>query len=467
MIVMKFGGTSLQDAVCIRRAVDIVMQQRSRQPVVVVSAIGTTTQALLELGRTALADGPDAAAPLLEGLLDHHRTILGDLDAPPDATAQAERGIGELGRNIARLLEGVSLLQQLTPRTEDAIMSHGERFSTLLFAAAAGATGLDVVPVEATTVMITDARFRMAQPDRDELRARARATIQPLIEGHRIPVIEGFIGATREGAPTTMGFEASDYTASLLGAALDAAEIQIWTDVGGILTTGRAEIANVLSISELSFEEAAELSFFGAKVLHPKTIDPAVERNIPVRILHSRHPEGAGTTVFGAPAQTSVAVKSIAVNEDVTVVRVGSQRPVPVHRTMWLIGETLDRHEVSPHLLAASGHRVVLAVAADTKLDTVLEELGETLEVSREGDCVIVSLVGADAGNAPSVAARATRAIGDARLLLMSYGASNTSVSLVVSEKDVEEVVVKLHGEFFGDGIPDGAFARAGGEVSP
>jgi len=349
MIVMKFGGTSLQDAVCIRRAVDIVTQRRGQQPLVVVSAIGTTTQALLALGHTALADGTAAAAPLLEGVLDHHRTVLGDLAVAADTAAQTERGIGQLGHNIARLLEGVSLLQQLTPRTEDALMSHGERFSTLLFAAWAHHSGLDVVPVDAATVIITDARFRMAQPDRDELRARARATIQPLIEGHRIPVIEGFIGATREGTPTTMGFEASDYTASLLGAALDAAEIQIWTDVDGMLTTGSSDVEGVMSIRELSFEEAAELSFFGAKVLHPKTIDPAVERNIPVRILHSRHPQGAGTTIFGAPGQAGVAVKSIAVKEDVIVVRVRSLRPVPMHRTMWLIGETLDRHH-SPSL---------------------------------------------------------------------------------------------------------------------
>jgi aspartate kinase len=465
MIVMKFGGSSLQNAVCIRRAVDIVMQHQSRQPLVVVSAIGRTTQALVHLGRTALADGPNGAAPLLEELLHHHRALLGDLEVTPDMAAEAERGIARLGQNIAGLLEGVSLLQELTPRTQDAILGHGERFSTLLFAAAAGHAGLDAVRIDATKVIITDDRFRAARPDRDEIRARAQATVQPLIEGHRIPVIEGFIGATPEGAPTTMGFEASDYTASLLGAALDAEEIQIWTDVRGILTTGCAEIENVLSIRELSFEEAAELSFFGAKVLHPRTIDPAADRNIPVRILHSRHPEGAGTRIFGAPPQADGAVKSIALIEDAILVRSRSQRPVAVHRTIGFIGATLDRHEVSPHLIAVSGHRVVFAVAGESKLETVLGELAETLEVSREEGCVIVSLVGADAGNTLSVAARATETMGEIPVLLMSYGASDTSVSLVVSEKNVPEVVVKLHREFFGDGIPEGVFARADEEV--
>lgn len=467
MIVMKFGGSSLEDAICIRRAVDIVLQHREERPVVVVSAIGKTTQALVQLGHTALSNGLTAATPLLDDLLQHHRTVLGDLGVAADIAAEIDRGIGRLGKNIARLLEGVSLLQELTPRTEDAIIGNGERFSTLLFAAAAGNAGLDVVRVDATKVIITDARHRMARPDRNEILARAAATLQPLIEAHRIPVIEGFIGATNEGTPTTMGFEASDYTASLLGAALGASEIQIWTDVPGILTTGSPGIENVLSIRELSFDEAAELSFFGAKVLHPRTIDPAAEGNIPVRILHSRHPQDAGTTIFQAPAHVGSAVKSIALKEDVIVVYASSPRPVPAHRTMAFLGKTLDRHEVSPHLLTVSGHRVGFGVAAQAGLDVALVELSKTLQVSREENCVIVSLVGSDTGRAPDIAARAIETIRGIPILLMSYGASDTSLSLAVLGKDAHEVVVKLHREFFGAGIPDTQIAQADGEVRP
>ncbi len=361
----------------------------------------------------------------------------------------------------------MSSFSRETPRTEDAIISHGERFSTLLFSAAAGNAGLDVVRVDATKVIITDARYRMARPDRTEILARVPATLRPLIEANRIPVIEGFIGATHKGTPTTMGFEASDYTASLLGAALDASEIQIWTDVQGILTTGSPGIENVLSIAELSFDEAAELSFFGAKVLHPRTIDPAADRNIPVRILHSRHPEDAGTTIFGTPEDLGSTVKSIVLKEDVVVVHASSPRPVPAHRTMAFIGETLDRHEVSPHLLAISGHRVGFGVAAETEIGAVLGELSETLQVSQEEGCVIVTLVGSDTGKAPDVAARAIETIRGIPILLMPYGASDTSLSLAVSERYSQEVVVKLHREFFGAGKPDTQFAQADGEVQP
>ena len=467
MIVMKFGGSSLKDTHCIRRAVDIVAQHRDEQPVVVVSAIGRTTQALVRLGHTALTEGFPAAELLLDDLLQDHRTLLGDLHVDPQPAAEIESGIAQLGENIARLLEGVSLLRELTPRTEDAIIGQGERFSTLLFSAAASSAGLDVERVDATKVIITDDRFRAARPDRDEIVTRARTAFLPLLETRRIPVIEGFIGATPEGTPTTMGFEASDYTASLLGAALDASEIQIWTDVPGILTTGRSGVEGVLSVAELSFDEAAELSFFGAKVLHPRTIDPAADRNIPVRILHSRDPEGTGTKIFGAPLRTGGAVKSIAVEKGVLLVRADSPRPVPAHRTLGFLGKTLDRHEISPQLLSVSGHRMVFAVSGSRNLHTMLGELGGRLEVSRKEDCAIVSLVGADTGTAPAVLTRATEVMGDIPILMTAQGVSDTSLSLVVSEADVQEVVERLHGAFFGEGFPDGTSAREGEEAYP
>ena len=306
--------------------------------------------------------------------------------------------------------------------------------------------------------MITDSRFRMARPDRAELNARARATILPLVEQGRIPLIEGFIGATRNGVPTTLGFEASDYTASLLGAALDASEIQIWTDVGGMLTSGDSRVENVMSIRQLSFDEAAELSFFGAKVLHPSTIEPAVEKNIRIRILHSRHPDGCGTTIFAAPESAGVAVKSIAVKENIIVVNLRPHQPVPIHRTTWSVGEALDRHAVSAHLMASSGSRVVLALDVNQQLDHLLQELGETFEVSPTENCVIVSVVGEDIGRTPGVVTRAASVLEHIPLLMVSYGASDSSASFVVSKDDVDEVVMMLHRELFGESTPSDIF---------
>ena len=458
MIIMKFGGTSLEDADCIRRAVHIVAQHRDQRPVVVVSAIGTTTRTLLRVCEVALADGAETAGGQLEELAGHHRAILADLGIEQRAQGSASNAMARYVDDIGQLLQGISLLHQLTPRTEDAIIAHGERFSTLLFAAAARDADLDVAPVDAATVMITDSRFRMARPDRAELNTRARATILPLVEQRRIPLIEGFIGATRDGVPTTLGFEASDYTASLLGAALDASEIQIWTDVGGMLTSGDSRVENVMSIRQLSFDEAAELSFFGAKVLHPSTIEPAVEKNIRIRILHSRYPDGCGTTIFAAPESAGVAVKSIAVKENVMVVNLRPHQPAPIHRTTWSVGEALDRHEVSAHLMASSGNRIVLALDVSQQLDQLLQELGETFEVSPTENCVIVSVVGEDIGRTPGVVTRAASVLEHIPLLMASYGASDSSASFVVSKDDVDEVVMMLHRELFGESAPSDIF---------
>ena len=460
MIVMKFGGTSLQDAESIQRAVAIVAKHMDRTPLVVVSAIGATTKALLDLGDIALSDGVDAARRSLEGIAQRHRDILKELNGA-SSDLSADDTISTYVDDVTCLLQGISLLQELTPRTEDAIIAHGERLSSLLFVAAARDAGLDVVSIDAGSVVITDSRFRAARPDREELGRRARDTIAPVMAENRIPVVEGFIGATRDGITSTMGFEASDYTASLLGAALDADEIQIWTDVCGMLTTGNARVENVMRIRELSFDEAAEMSFFGAKVLHPNTIDPAVEKSIPVRVLHSLSPDGAGTTISGAVGNTRGVVKSITVRGEVVVVRLRPRHPTPIHRTFWSIGETLDRHEVSTHLLAASGGRVVLVVAASRELDHVLAELEETLELSPREDGVIVSLVGEDVRTMPGIVTRATSAVEPVPILMAPYGASDTSVSFVVPQENADEVVMKLHTTFFDGDIPEGVFVRA------
>ncbi len=464
MIVMKFGGTSLQDVESIRRAVDIVAKQQDRNPLVVVSAIGATTRDLLHLGDLALSDSVDAARVSLASVAQRHRDILGELNGrPPDPSAGDK--ISAYVDDITRLLQGISLLQEFTPRTQDAIIAHGERLSSLLFVTAARDAGLDAVSIDAGGVVITDARFRAARPDREELGRRARNTIAPVIAENRIPVVEGFIGATPDGVTTTMGFEASDYTASLLGAALNAAEIQIWTDVGGMLTTGHAGVDDVMSIRELSFDEAAEMSFFGAKVLHPNTIEPAVDKNIPLRVLHSACPERKGTTIFGSTSNTRGVVKSIAVQDEVVVVRLRSPHATPIHRAFWSIGETLDRHEVSTHLVASSGRRAVLVVAASRQLDRVLAELEQTLELSPSEHGVIVSLVGEDVGATPEIVSRATSAIEDVLILTAPYGASDTSVSFVVRQENADEVVMKLHTTFFDKDVRPGVFVRMEGKT--
>ena len=464
MIVMKFGGTSVQDARRLRAAVSIVERYREQQPVVVVSAIAGATRELLTLAATALEQGWQAACALLAPLENRHRAILADLGL--DATAKREIGdtITKYAEEIEEFLKGIALLKQLTPQTQDTILAYGERFSTLLFVAAARSADLDVESVDAATVVITDARFREARPDRAELATRSAAVIGPIVSGGRVPVTQGFIGATRDGVPTTMGFEASDYTASLLGAALGASEIQIWTDVVGMLTTGHAAATNVKCVRELSFGEAAELSLFGAKVLHPQTVEPAIEHNIPVRIMHAANPDAPGTTIIAEPTPTGVPVKSIAVKEQVTTLRMRPLSPTPSHESARVIAEIVDRHELSPILITTSGHRMVWVfdnpgLGAESDTSPALAAFGKHFDTACDPDCAIVSLVGEMTERAASTLARALRVLTDTTLHIASHGPSDTSLSFVMPKHEAADAVRKLHDEFFAGAALGGLFA--------
>ena len=393
MIVMKFGGSSLKDASAIRRSVSIVSDRVEMGPLVVVSAVGGTTRRLLELGETARSEGLEAASSRLDDLLDYHRSILTGLEAGGQNHQEAEAEIHRLGTSLRRLLEGVTLLRDLSPKTQDAILSHGERFSTLLFSTAARKEGIQAVRVDAARIMITDERFRAARPDRGEIRVRAEWELRPLLSQGQIPVLEGFIGATRGGVPTTMGFEASDYTASLLGAALGATEIQIWTDVPGILTSGRQDTEGVLVVHSLSYDAAADLSFFGAKVLHPRTIEPAVENLIPVYIRSSREPDGQGTRISGTSRSAQRGVSSIAVIQGVVVTRFKADREIPLHRSLGALAQALDEKGVSPHLMTLSGYQIAVAAEAPTELPAVMKSLDWTTDVFVEDGCAMVTPV--------------------------------------------------------------------------
>ena len=297
MIVMKFGGTSVQDGPAMRRVIEIVEKEKERHPVVVVSAIAGATNSLLAMGQTALSGDTRAAEEVLSQLVSRHRWILFDLGLSKSTEREVADVVARYAEELGDFTRGVVLLRELTPRIQDAIVSYGERLSVHLLTAAAEARGLDAKLVDAREVMRTDSRFGKARPDAGTLALRCQDLIAPVLGAGKIPIIEGFVGATDEGEPTTLGRGGSDYSAALLGAALGADEIQIWTDVDGMLTADHRLVPEGKKIRELSFAEAAELAYFGARVLHPATIEPAVSRNIPVRILNSRRPSASGTTI--------------------------------------------------------------------------------------------------------------------------------------------------------------------------
>jgi aspartate kinase len=426
MIVAKFGGTSVQDAACIQRAVGIVGDRLEQRPLVVVSALAGVTRQLLALGRQALAEAA-AARRELGAIGNRHLAILGELDTTPGERRWAEARSKALLAALQEQLDEIAGSGVYDGAAQDGVIAFGERLSTTLFGAAARGAGLAADNVDAAEVVVTDDRFRSARPDRGEIGRRAALRLRPLLEAGRVPVVEGFIGATTAGQTTTMGFEASDLTASLLGAALGAAEVQIWTDVPGMLTTGHPAIAAPRRVPRLSFGEARELALFGAKVLHPDTVEPAREHGIPVRILNSRDPAGEGTWITasasGMAAVAASASRAAAVAAG-TAVAVASVKSIAV---------TED--------LAAETAAAVRAALGDGRVGAAAR--------GRAVVCLVGEGIGAVPGGGEEIVGRIRRALAGMAAEPAAAGTSNDRLPLVMRRELVAEAVARLHREFF------------------
>jgi aspartate kinase len=441
MIVMKFGGTSVESAQAIERAARIVRDRLARHPLVVVSAMGKTTNKLLAIASAAVNGERDRALEMLAGLRQSHEREAAGLCVD----AQIEAHFQEL----AELVKGLAVMGELTPRATDAISSYGERISSIIVTAVFRRSGIDAVHLDARQVIVTDRRHMQAAPLFAETNARLAAAIPPLAKGGRVVVMGGFIGATEDGATTTLGRGGSDYTASIVGAGLDAEEIQIWTDVDGMLTADPTILAGGYRVKTCSFAEAAELAYFGAKVLHPATVLPAIDKNIPVRILNSRRPEVEGTLIAADVPPIADPIRSIACKRNITLVNIVSTRMLMAHGFLRRIFEIFDRFETPVDMLATSEVSVSLTVDNTGALGAIRTEIEEFAEVSIEEDQAIVCLVGDNIRRTPGVASRVFSALKDVNVRMISQGASLLNLSVVVAAADLGCAVESLHREFF------------------
>ncbi|HVS18133.1 MAG TPA: lysine-sensitive aspartokinase 3 [Planctomycetota bacterium] len=447
MRVLKFGGSSVADAVCLRRVAERATAAAPAGAVVVLSAMGKTTDALFRAGRAAREGDAERALAEAAGLIERHRATARELFGealPAELEAELETQFGEL----EAVLRGVSLLRELSTRSMDALASHGERLSTRLFAALLASQGLPTALVDARTVVRTDERFGEAQPQRDAIRRLAAEHIAPQLAAGRVVVTQGYIGSTADGRTTTLGRGGSDWTAALLGAALGAQEVQIWTDVEGVYTADPRVVPGAGPIEELSFAEAAELAAFGAKVLHPETIQPAVEAHIPVTVRHTERPDGRFTTIRehvieGRP------VTALATRGPIAIVTVTSSRMLAQSGFLARLFEVFARLDVSVDLVATAEVSVSLSVEADAPLDRLREELERFARVEVATDRALVALVGERLKQTSGIAARAFRALEDVNVELISMGANEINLSVVVAKASADEAVRRLHGAFF------------------
>jgi len=454
---MKFGGTSVQDADAfanvaeiVTRAVDERQGQRTR-PVVVVSAMSGFTDALLTSVQEAIDGNAESAVASLEKHFARHQKVADVLLhlEPVSLPQLLERSRAELARllDLVAAESGSETGRQKFYR--DAIASFGERLSAALLAAVLMEQSVSARDVDARQCIITDDNYGSAAPLLEETFASTRRQLESLIDTSIVPVLGGFIGSTASGETTTLGRGGSDYTAALLGAALGADEIQIWTDVSGVLTADPRVVANARSISRLSFAEAAELAYFGAKVLHPKTLQPAVERDIPVRICNSHAPESESTVVGSETEKSPDTVKSIAHKTGVTTVQVTSARMLGAYGFLRALFQVFDQHRTAVDVVTTSEVSVSLSLDDTTALPAIVADLQTFGTVTVEAGRAIVCVVGEGLRSTPGIAARIFSTISDINVSLISQGASRINLTFAVEEARAAEAVRRLHEEFF------------------
>lgn len=448
MIVLKFGGTSVADAEAIERAAAIVRTRVDSGPIVVVSALAGVTNTLVALAEQAARGHLIGAIRAVEGLRERHlrqaELLLGS--GPESADTCAE--LSAMADELAHLAEALATLGDLTPRSQDAIAAFGEKMSSTLCVAAFAQRGLPAMHVDACEVMITDSSFSRAEPQPEAIADACRRSVLPLVRQTKVPVLGGFIGSAQgTGITTTLGRGGSDYSASLFGAAMGADAIEIWTDVDGMLTADPRIVADARLIDQIGFDEASELASFGAKVLHPNTIAPAVRLGIPVYVLNSRRPEGRGTKItFDAPRRP---VTAIAGKTNVTLIKVGSPRMLLTEGFLRALFAIFERHKTSVDVVATSEVSVSLTIDDDAQLEAIVGDLRELGDVSVERNRGIVAVVGAAIAEGGMAMARALDALGGVRVHMLSLSATGINLTMVVDGEQVTPAIQRLHAAFF------------------
>jgi len=451
---MKFGGTSIEDTLSVERVVGIIASRLEQCPVVVNSAMGKTTRKLLDIARLS-AQGMDEKALLrLDEIGGYHfdmaRSLTPDFENS-DVRTTLERYFEEL----RRLLGGLSILRELTPRSQDRILSYGELVATTIIASALQGRGISARWLDARDFIITDEKFTRAKP-LDGLTCRSiQEKVRPLVESGYVPVIQGFIGSTRSGATTTLGFEGSDFTAALAGAALDVSNIEIWKDVNGIMTADPRIFAGARTVRNITFEEASELTFFGAKVLHPGTIEPARRKNIPVNIYNSRQPDAGGTTITAQTKRGTNLVKSIAYNMPVCIINIVSNSHADPAGFLKSVFDILDREGFTPCAVTTAGTGIAMAVSVSEDMEHVIDELKRLGTVNITGEKATISLVGENIRTTRDFALVVFRNLEDVNIYMVAQGASPISLTFVVDESDIPSVIARLHEAFFKEPDPD------------
>ncbi|HEX8817748.1 MAG TPA: aspartate kinase [Terriglobales bacterium] len=460
--VIKFGGTSLGDASCIQRAIEIVKSTAlDGDLVVVVSAMAGVTNKLIEAATRAAAGDRSIVSSILKELRERHLAVAHLLIHSSETRATIEAHIDELFNEGRCLCDGTMFLRELTPRVLDTISSLGERLSAPLVAAALTEQGLASEAIEAVELIVTDSCHGAAEPFIDLTRKRSEQRLNPLRQQRIVPIVTGFIGATAEGVRTTLGRGGSDYSATILGAALDADEVVIWTDVNGLMTADPRLVPTACTIPEISYREASELAYFGAKVLHPKALRPVMLSEIPLSIRNTFSPDGAGTRIVPEIPSHGTSLKALTAMKDVALITVGGPGFIGVtdvvgrafatiaalRADVLLISQSSSQNEFCLIVPAAVARHTVEALRREFAHDLARET---TEHIALENPVAIVSLVGQNMRGPSGIAGRTFGALDreGIGIIAIAQGSSDCNVSFVVAQQDVQAAVITTHEEF-------------------
>jgi aspartate kinase len=457
LVVMKFGGTSVEDPAAIGRTAAIVAGRVAlgKQPVVVVSAMSKVTDQLLRAAAAAAQGDRTGALAISSRLRTRHRDTARALVKDSADSIALIDFIDQKFDSLDEVLRGLAAILELTPRISDLIVSYGERISSRIVAAAFRERSIDSTHVDAREIIITDSHYQKAVPEDALIEKRAAEKLRPLIVQGKVPVMGGFIASNEAGITTTLGRGGSDFTGALIGGALQAEAIEIWTDVDGIMTTDPRVCPDALRVKVISFEEAAELAYFGAKVLHPATILPAVKKNIPVLVLNSRNSSCEGTRITSLAPHCRSPFKSIAVKKKLSIIDVVASRMLMTHGYMKEIFTIFDKHQCAVDMVSTSEVSVSLTVDSNDNLPAIAADLGKLADVKYEGKKALVCLVGEDIRGKSGMAAQVFTAVRHINVRMISQGASEINMSFMIDEEDADEAVRALHAAFFKDPDPE------------
>jgi aspartate kinase len=450
MVVQKFGGTSVADADAIRRLIAIVRRARAqdgRGPAVVVSAMSGVTDRLLALGHAAASGEEAHALSFASELRDRHLHAAREL-APEDTTLVAE--ISQQFDKLVAVVRALAVLREASPRTLDVVAAIGELSSSRLVAAALESSGVPARWIDARRAVVTTGDHTRALPLSRETGDALRETVVPALGAGLVPVVGGFVGATVDGHTTTLGRGGSDYSAAIVGAGIGAREIQIWTDVDGMLTADPRVIAAPRLVPRLTFAEAAELAYFGAKVLHPSTIRPAVEHDIPVRILNSMRPDAPGTTITSAAAPDGTPVAALASKRGITVIDVTSSRMLMAYGFLRQVFEVFEKFQTAVDVVTTSEVSVSMTVDDLGRIEPITEALRAFGDVAVERDMALLCAVGDRLRDEPEIGARVVAILEEVPLRMISQAASRRNITVVLRQADLTHAMQRLHEELFG-----------------